>query len=412
MRSPFLALVFAIPAAAAAADVVTTKDGLTLEGATTKSADGSVVVATDAGDVRLAASAVASIAAGEGPRTAGKRALAAIAKDDAAAAYRLAASLESQGVSDVAREAYERVLATDADHAAARRALGFERIGDRWLTSAQAKERSGLVLWRGEWLLPAELPVRAKVARTVRVKDDPLYATMKTAATAEPALARVALDRISRATVAERLETATSLLVHGDPKVRAWACTHLAGLGDRASMRPLLQEAVRDRDASVRKAATLAMKALDPDDAPIPFVRALASDNALVVANSAQALAWLDDRRVIGYVVKRIESHGAGPASYFSDIVQHSYIADFDVEVAQSSFIADPQIGVIQEGVVAPLKILDVSIIETRVEQTLLNTFNSLADAGVSTRAQAVSWWKQHSGDFPGFRPLERAAAR
>jgi hypothetical protein len=141
-------------------------------------------------------------------------------------------------------------------------------------------------------------------------------------------------------------------------------------------------------------------------------VRALASDNALVVANSAQALAWLDDRRVIGYVVKRIESHGAGPASYFSDIVQHSYIADFDVEVAQSSFIADPQIGVIQEGVVAPLKILDVSIIETRVEQTLLNTFNSLADAGVSTRAQAVSWWKQHSGDFPGFRPLERAAAR
>ena len=412
-RVLLLSLVLVAPLAATAdGDVVTTKDGLTIEGTATKAADGSVTVATDAGEVRLKAAEVASVAPGEGPRAAGRRALAALSKDDATGAYRLAVALEAEGVADVAKEAYERVVALDVDHAAARRALGYERLGDAWVTGAEAKRRSGLVLWRGEWLLPAEVASRAKGARTVRVKDDPLYAAMKTAATAEPALARAALDRVQRASTAERLETATSLLVHGDPKVRAWASTQLATLGDRASMRPLLLEAVRDRDASVRRSATLAMKALDPDDAPIPFVRALGSEHSSVVANAAQALAWLGDKRVIGYVIKRIESHGAGPASYFADIVQTSYIADFDVEVAQSSFIADPQIGVIQEGVVAPLKVLDASIVETRVEQVLLDAFNGLSGAGVSTSGQAVAWWKQHAAEMPAFHPMERGALR
>ena len=412
MRRTLLALALLLPAGAAAADVVTTKDGLTLEGAAKKAADGSVTVATDAGEVRLAAGAVASITPGEGPRAAARKALDALSKDDVDGAYRLAVGLEAQGVLDVSKAAYERVLAAKPDHPAARRALGFERTArGEWLPVAEANRLKGLVLWRGEWLLPAEVAARSKGARTVRVKDDPLYGAMKTAATGEPGLARAALDRISRATTAERLETATSLLVHGDARVRAWACTQLATLGDRASMRPLLLESVRDRDASVRKAATLAMKALDPDDAPIPLVRALGSENLAVVAHAAQALNWLGDRRAVGWVVKRIESHGAGPASYIAVIDQQSYIADFDVEVAQSSFIADPQIGVIQEGVVAPLKVLDAAIFETRVEMALLDTFNGLADAGVSTSAQAVAWWKQHSADFPTFTPLERRTA-
>src|SRR5205814_977073 len=164
---------------------------------------GSVVVTTETGEVRLPAGTVASISAGDGPRTAAKNALAALPKGDAAAAYRLAVSLEEKGVADVAKDAFERVIAADPDHAAARRAPGFERMGDQWVPLAEAKRRNGLVLWKGEWLLPAELTVRAKSARTVRVKDDPLYAAMKTAATAEPGLARVALDRVQRATTAE-----------------------------------------------------------------------------------------------------------------------------------------------------------------------------------------------------------------
>lgn len=54
----------------ASADVVTTKDGLVVEGAATRAKDGSVTVTTAGGEVRLAGSDVVTIAPGDGPRTA------------------------------------------------------------------------------------------------------------------------------------------------------------------------------------------------------------------------------------------------------------------------------------------------------------------------------------------------------
>ncbi len=395
-----LAMLLAAPAAA---DVVTTTDGLVLEGSVTKAEDGSLVVATDDGSVRLAASSVASVVPGEGPRAKARREAAAIPAVDADGHFRLAVRLESQGLSDLARAEYEAVLAADADHAAARRALGYERAGGEWVTTATARKRSGLVLYDGRWLLPAEVEALGRRQGPASAKDASVVGAMRVAATGEPALARAAAVRLLAVSAEERLMSSTALLLDRDPKVRAYAATNLGALGDARALKALIVSAVRDPAESVRLASVAAAAAIGHDDIAIPFVRGLDSDHRGVVANSARALASLRDPRGITFLVKKITTHGGSPRVYFEHVDQQSYISDYDVEVAQTSSIADPVIGVLQQGEVLDVQVLDASIETTIVEQVLVDSFNALAGAHAKNAADVAAWWKEHGAGVPRF---------
>lgn len=397
----------------ALADVVTTKDGLVLEGTVERTPDGGLRVRTDDGDVQLSADAVASVAPGEGPRTEARRNLATLPASDVTGRYRVAVAAQARGLDDVARDAYASVLAAEPDHPAARRALGYERVDGRWMTTAQARAAGGLVLYDGRWMLPAEVDLALRGRRrqvTVRATD--LVTAAKTAATGAPALAAAAERKVLAAPRGERLETATGLLVHSDAKVRTWAARELGRLVDESAMRPLFAVAARDRDEGVRHAAVAALAAYGRDDVALPFVRALWSEHPSVTAHAAQALAWLGDPRAVVYVVKRVTSHGGSPRANFSTMSQRAYVQDFDVEVAQTSYIADPQIGVVQEGAVQDVQVLDASIETTWVETVLVRSVASLAKVELADRAGLAAWWKENEARFPGFPPVAAAAHR
>lgn len=90
-------------------------------------------------------------------RAQGRQQIAALAKGDAAGAYRLALELEGKGYAELAKSAYGRVIDAEPDHAAARRALGYERVGGRWLTGDDLLRAKGLVLSGGRWVLAQEV---------------------------------------------------------------------------------------------------------------------------------------------------------------------------------------------------------------------------------------------------------------
>jgi len=385
------------------ADVVTTSQGVVLEGVTTRATTGELVVATVDGEVRLAPGDVRSVVEGEGPRTRVAHALAGFAKDDAEGPYRLALGLEAQGRTDLARRAYEAVLAAEPDHPAARRALGFEKVDGAWMSVAQARRRNGLVLFEDRWVLPAELDRATKTRRTARVSDAALASAMKAAATSKGALARSATLQVEQASPAQRLATATSLLVHRDPRVRGYACLELGRLGDAEALRSLIAVAVRDTNATVRADAVQAVASFGRDDAAIPFVRALWSEHPGIVASAAQALSTLHDPRSVRYLVRRISSHGSSPGAYFAHVEEQAYVRDFDVEVAQTSFIADPVIGTLQQGEVQDVKVLDASIEQTEIVTVLVGAFNSIAGTHFETAEQVASWAKDHMASLPDF---------
>jgi hypothetical protein len=85
---------------------------------------------------------------------------AALASRDIAGWLSLAAWAQRHDLATQAREAYERVLDVDPMNADAHLALGNVRMGDRWLSGAEANRARGLVEFEGTWMTPEERQMR------------------------------------------------------------------------------------------------------------------------------------------------------------------------------------------------------------------------------------------------------------
>ncbi len=396
--------------APASADVLTTTEGVVLEGRVEKKADGSVDVATPAGTVAVPAARIRSIEAGDGAQTKLRGELAGLSKDDVEGRFRVALRADAAGALGVAREAYASILAVDPDHAAARRALGFEREGAEWLPQTEARRRRGLVLFDGVWMLPVEADAAARTkAPGLAGADKTLAEVLRLAAGDDAVLAQAARERWAGAPVAARVATATALLRDRSPPVRTLACAELAASGDEASLRPLLASALADPDVKVRDAAVLAAASFGNDDTAVPLVRALGSSHPGVVASAAHALATLGDARAIVYVVKRIISHGDSPRAVVEFLTKTSYVRDYDVEIAQAANIANPQVGIVMDGIVLDMKVLDLAMDRTVVDTVLVDAFNALAGTSIADAAGVLAWANAHPEAMRGFPPASMA---
>lgn len=70
--------------------------------------------------------------------------------------YELAKWCRKEGLAGPARKVLLQVIAMDPDHEEARRDLGYEKVGDRWLTHDEAMEARGYVKFEGAWILREE----------------------------------------------------------------------------------------------------------------------------------------------------------------------------------------------------------------------------------------------------------------
>jgi hypothetical protein len=290
------------------------------------------------------------------------RRLASLDHHDAAAAYRLALQLEAAGAPDLARKAYEIVIGIEPDHRAARRALGYERIGGRWYAGDDLKRAKGFVHYQGRWMTAEEFAAATRPQREAAEQKRGEARVMALlgmiAGGAEGRVAegkrRMALeeDRFKLAPLAKALRCKPASL-------RIYAARQLARLGDPLAVPALLKRTIEDPDKDVRAAAAAALRAIGEPSTVHPLGRALGSRIPKVRVRAAEALALLGDELAYPYIIYRWEGRsGNFPRVYFSQQREVSYIQDFDVEVAQTSFIADPIVGVLSEGVVQDVKVL------------------------------------------------------
>lgn len=166
MRKLVVALsLIGLMAAPAMADVVTLADGSKREGKVVKESDTEVVLQVTQGrlsaEITFKKEEVKGIERGP---TAAEKALAEVERrkaevkaTDAAALLELARWLDRQpGFSRDAAETYEKVLRLEPDNAAARARLGYQKVGDKWLTEAQLMAAQGYVYQDGRWVKPEE----------------------------------------------------------------------------------------------------------------------------------------------------------------------------------------------------------------------------------------------------------------
>jgi len=84
----------------------------------------------------------------------------ALASRDVPGWLSLAAWARKHDLATQARDAYEHVLAVDPMNADAHLALGNVRLGDRWVSGAEANRARGLVEFEGTWMTPEERQLR------------------------------------------------------------------------------------------------------------------------------------------------------------------------------------------------------------------------------------------------------------
>ncbi len=419
LRLPVCALLLAAlltlaPASAARADVLTTTDGLVLEGKVEKLANGWYRIRTKDGAVEFAPKAVASVKRGASPRADFLKEAAKVAAKDEIAIYRLALKAEEAGLADVAQGLYRRLLKLDEDHLAARRALGYEKVGGAWIASEEAQRRKGLVLYRGRWMLPAEVEAMSgKQAPALEAAGDVAKARklVHSLATGAAPLQRAARLALARTDDRILLEALLGTLYDKDAKVRIASARLLAELGDESALRALIFSGARDKDAGVRRECVLAAQAFGHDDTALPFVRALGSKNLRLAGNAAEALALLGDERAAGYIVKRMRSHGSSTRNFVSFLNQVSYVRDYDVEIAQASNIANPDVATINEGVILDVKVLDASYTSTWIEPLLVRAFGQVVGESFRSAGEVRAWYDRNGAKLPRFPEKPRARA-
>jgi hypothetical protein len=284
---------------------------------------------------------------------------------DADAHYRLALWCQEHGLAAYALRHHRAVVTLDPDHRAARRALGYEHVRDRWVKGKEAKRAKGFKEIGGLWVTPEEYDLLAKdeiaaqAARDARKTSDE---ALKKAWNKDPAVRGRAMAAIERLDAEHRLRPLSIAARIRFKDVRLRAIEGLGRVNHKDALPALYKRAIFDTEEDVRDAAVAAIKATDAEGKPGPFVRALNSPFDRVRIAAVKALGNLGDERAVGPLVARYQVvGGSGQSVYISQTNQISFIQDFDVEVAQTSFIADPVIGVIQDGIVLNFRALSHS---------------------------------------------------
>jgi len=397
--APVLLILVALPAGAQ--DVVHLKSGEMVAGKTT---DGmlAVRVETPAGEVKVPWNEIDRIDRGFHVRALYAERAEKIAEKDAAAHFLLAVWCRRHGLADEMNAELKSVLEIEPDHRAARAALGYEMVGEKWVAGTEILEAKGFVRRDGRWVLEAEaayeemLKARKKALteKEEKASDLILKAADENARVAK--YARAALDGLAWDSLRIPLFRA---LGHKDPAVRAFAASELGRLEELEAVRPLLRTAILDTKEPVRQAATASLKSLGQPDVIYPLIRALASGHPQIRANAAAAIGDFGDIVGVEYLVRRLSMNwGPTGRNNISVMNQVSYIRDFDVEIAQRAQIGDPIVGILREGVILDAQVFGVArTVDTIERRIIYGSLRKLTgqDFGYDRDAWR-EWWKRN----------------
>ncbi len=216
--------------------------------------------------------------AGEAPAATPAERLSALPEGDARAAFVLALEFAAEGHARAAEQAHAHVSQIEPGHVAARRALRYERVGDKWLRGKALLAAKGLVADKGTVRL-AEAVVKAPSKKT------------------------------------------TSVQTHPTVDAQAAYALHLS-------------QALRGSTSKRRAAAVAALgRAENPETARL-LGRALWHRSDDIAVHAAEALIRLGQKSGIAQLAARLRGNDTvSTRAYFSQLKQVPFIQDFDTEV-------------------------------------------------------------------------------
>jgi hypothetical protein len=218
------------------------------------------------------------------------------AAETAQAQYELGAWCEQNKLTDLARLHYEKALAIDKSFEPAHRKLGHVYHGGYWLTRDELSAVQGLVKYKGRWVPKEEKAKRELEAEATATQT----AWLRRIKVLRQAFVNGPADR--------RREAETQFMAIRDPDAvgplvrvlgadlapqRTLLAHVLSLIAGPASTAALVKQLLAESDAEVRALVFEKLKERDEPDIVPRLVRALTSNNILVLNRAAWALGNL-----------------------------------------------------------------------------------------------------------------------
>jgi hypothetical protein len=198
----------------------------------------------------------------------------------------------------------KRIIELDPDHADARKALGYMRVGERWLTVEEKKKEEGMVLHRGKdgvrWVPAQQLQVIKQREAEEKLQQSwfKKIAQYRSWLDTDRAGAgkREILDIKDKA--AER-PLLTKLKAEKDDGVRELYAQALMNLGTPAAVNAIVEYSINDNSRNFRVACLELMEKHKPPGATAIYIKGLGDKDNTVVNRAARGLIRLQDQAAV-----------------------------------------------------------------------------------------------------------------
>lgn len=217
--------------------------------------------------------------------------------------HALAMWCRNNGLADEMRAHLERVVALDPNHEEARLLLGYQRVGDRWLTRDDRLANRGLVRQKGDFRTRQEIELIARIEqaeaaqRLWKQKIERWRKDLDSNKSQESQAAQQALAGITDPVASASVAAAIAREEH--PAVKKLLLRTAGQLRTGPTRQVLVNTALQDPDGETRAIAIeqLALEGL-PSMAQ-PFVAALQSKDNATINRAAVAIAELATQAAI-----------------------------------------------------------------------------------------------------------------
>jgi len=198
---------------------------------------------------------------------------------------------------------FQQILRVDPANRHAHRALGYAKVGDRWVPEEEAKIARGLVRFRGRWMQPQERERLKSLAERsgTRQRVEELFHKMRRAKPFERDSYIQQLYEVKTPFAAHYI---AKFIEDRNAELREAATMALGRLKDPSVTPHLVEVAMDDPDIEVRRLAGKAMKLVGDLSAIKRIAPYLAHMDKHLRVRAARALGEIDDVRAVPELIE------------------------------------------------------------------------------------------------------------
>ncbi len=214
--------------------------------------------------------------------------------------WRLAEWCRERHLNDLRAVHLRRIVELEPENLRARHALGYARVGGRWLRRSEVYEERGLVHYRGKWRTPQEVELLEAQEKKERENGEWLARLKRLRVELESENSRQARQEILDIRDSKAVPALVAFL-RAEPHrgVKLLYVETLGRIGDNLAIAALVSTTLKEPDVEVFHESVEQIVELKPPGAIRVYIEALKDNNNMRVNRAAYALGKLGDQTAI-----------------------------------------------------------------------------------------------------------------